>query len=431
MKVLILTLGSRGDVQPYVAFAKGLIEAGHEPLLATDATFKEFITAHGVPYAYVNEVIGSLISGDAAREALAQAQGVIGWIKVANDLNAQIKPLQRQMLSEQWTAAQVFQPDVVVYHPKALGGRHIAEALGVPGVIAVAAPGIAPTRAFPAVGMPELPFGEGYNRSTYGLVARMANLSYGGLINEWRDTELKLEKRSRYASDMLDPNGQPTPILQAFSPHLLPNIDWEAHVHTVGFWFLETQQAFTPDADLVRFLEAGEAPVYVGFGSMTSRDPQKMTQTVVDALVKTGQRGLIATGWGGISEGDLPANVYRIREAPHSWLFPRVKAVVHHGGAGTTAAGLRAGRPTLICPFFGDQPLWGARVHELGAGPAPIPEKKLTVDNLSEALRALATNSTMQQNAAALGEKMRAEDGLANGIRWLEHNVPTRQPVRA
>jgi sterol 3beta-glucosyltransferase len=156
---------------------------------------------------------------------------------------------------------------------------------------------------------------------------------------------------------------------------------------------------------------------------MAGRNPGKMASIVIEALQKANVRGIIATGWGGLDASDLPETICKINKAPHSWLFPRVLAVVHHGGAGTTATGLRAGRPTVICPFMIDQPLWGERVHALGVGSKPIPQKKLTVDKLADAIREVTSNPTIQQNAEILGNKLRAEDGIANAIAIIEQVV--------
>jgi sterol 3beta-glucosyltransferase len=160
--------------------------------------------------------------------------------------------------------------------------------------------------------------------------------------------------------------------------------------------------------------------VYVGFGSIAGSDPEEKARLVLAALEQSGQRGILASGWGGLRADTLPKNVQMIEQAPHDWLFPRVKAVVHHGGAGTTAAGLRAGKPTIICPFFGDQPFWGQRVYQLGAGPKPIPQKKLTVQGLASAIQVAVSSPDMQQRAAALGEKIRAEDGVARAVVTIE-----------
>ncbi|MFN2107656.1 MAG: glycosyltransferase, partial [Candidatus Promineifilaceae bacterium] len=164
------------------------------------------------------------------------------------------------------------------------------------------------------------------------------------------------------------------------------------------------------------FLAAGDPPVYVGFGSMAGRDPVRLTGIVIDALRLAGLRGILATGWGGLQARDLHPTIFKLESAPHAWLFPRMAAVVHHGGAGTTAAGLRAARPTVICPFMGDQPFWGSRIHALGAGPEPIPQKKLTPENLAAALRQAVDGPEMRARAETVAEGIRSENGVANAI---------------
>jgi sterol 3beta-glucosyltransferase len=171
---------------------------------------------------------------------------------------------------------------------------------------------------------------------------------------------------------------------------------------------------------LQAFLEAGDPPVYVGFGSMVNRNPQRLAMLVVAALQQAKVRGIVATGWGGLQADKLPDTIFKLEQAPHDWLFPRMAAVVHHGGAGTTAAGLRAGKPTLICPFMGDQPFWGSRVQALGVGPAAIPQKKLSAASLAEALRTVTSDGAMGEKARQLGEQIRQEDGVANAIALLE-----------
>jgi sterol 3beta-glucosyltransferase len=157
---------------------------------------------------------------------------------------------------------------------------------------------------------------------------------------------------------------------------------------------------------------------------MVGRCPERTTRIVLDALDRAKLRGVLASGWGGIAAGDLPDSVYLLDQVPHDWLFPRVAAVVHHGGAGTTAAGLRAGRPTVICPFFGDQPFWGWRVHEAGAGPAPLPQKNLTEKRLTTALREATGSLEIRRRAAALGEKIQRENGAANAVAFIERLRP-------
>jgi len=157
------------------------------------------------------------------------------------------------------------------------------------------------------------------------------------------------------------------------------------------------------------------SPVSVGFGSMTGRDPERITRVVLAALQRAGQRGVLLTGWGGLRAVDLPRDVFVADAAPHDWLFPRMAAVVHHGGSGTTAAGLRAGGPAVLVPFGGDQFLWGRRIHALNVGPAPIPRSQLNVERLAAAL-ALACDAAARERAVALGERIRAEDGVGRAV---------------
>jgi sterol 3beta-glucosyltransferase len=210
-------------------------------------------------------------------------------------------------------------------------------------------------------------------------------------------------------------------VLHGFSAHVVPRpADWPDHAAISGFWHLERQADWQPGAALEDFLAAGEPPVYVGFGSMAGKDPARLTKIVLEALQEAAVRGILASGWGGLAAQDLPESVFQIDHAPHDWLFPRMSAVVHHGGAGTTAAGLRAGRPAVVCPFMGDQPFWASRVSALGAGPEPIPQKKLTAGGLAAAIRAALRNDKYQENALALGGKIRLEDGVSTAVSMIE-----------
>jgi UDP:flavonoid glycosyltransferase YjiC (YdhE family) len=218
-----------------------------------------------------------------------------------------------------------------------------------------------------------------------------------------------------------DIDGRLLPILYGFSPSVIPQPpDWDDRIHITGYWFLDQDDGWTPPQSLIDFLQSGPPPVYVGFGSMSTRDPESATRLVLQALAQSNQRGIILSGWGGLHSADLPPSVLMVDSVPFSWLFPRLAGVVHHGGAGTTAAGLRAGVPSLVIPFFGDQPFWGQRVFELGVGPAPIPLRQLTVDRLSEAIHSMVNDPAIRQRASQLGLKIRAEDGVARAVAVLQ-----------
>jgi UDP:flavonoid glycosyltransferase YjiC (YdhE family) len=214
---------------------------------------------------------------------------------------------------------------------------------------------------------------------------------------------------------------QDTPVLYGISPAVIGKpADWGENIHLTGYWFLQPESAWTPPPALEEFLARGKPPIYIGFGSMSSRQPQEAANLIVKALAQTGQRAVLLSGWGGLIAEKLPETVLVVDSVPHDWLFERVAAVVHHGGAGTTAAGLRAGVPSIIIPFFADQPFWGQRVADLGVGPQPIARKHLTVERLAQAIKQAVEDSAMRQRAAALGAKIRVEDGIRKAVRVIE-----------
>jgi sterol 3beta-glucosyltransferase len=212
-----------------------------------------------------------------------------------------------------------------------------------------------------------------------------------------------------------------TPLLGAYSPTVIPPpLGWPETAYITGYWFLDHSPEWQPSPALQEFLEQGEAPVYIGFGSMAARSPEQYAEIALEALALSGRRGVLATGWGGLQVLDVPENVAVIDAAPHDWLFPRMAAVVHHGGAGTTAEGLRAGIPTQIIPFIVDQRFWGSRVRALGAGPQPIAAKGLTALKLADAIRSMTTNPGMKSRAQEIGRMIRSEDGVGRAVQIIQ-----------
>ncbi len=415
MNIFIVTVGSRGNVQPYVALGKGLKEAGHDVTICTCSSFESFITEHGLNYGYMNDDFIKLVDSEAGRKAMESGGNFFGLIKTMLTLLKESKALTTKMLKDSWNAAKAAKPDIIIFHPKSMAGSHIAEKLGIPAVIAVPVPLIVPTAESVAIGFPNLKLGGWYNKLSYRVLHKGYH-TYDDLINEFRQDVLGIGKLSKSTSPIQMANGKPIPVLYGYSELVSPRAkDWTDTTHITGYWFLDRNDDWQPTVELNDFLEAGEKPVYVGFGSMAGRNPQRIANIVVDALQIANVRGIIATGWGGLDANNLPESIFKIDKVPHEWLFPRVSAVVHHGGAGTTAAGLRAGKPTIVCPFLVDQFYWGERVYALGVG-STISQKKLTANKLAKAIKDVTTDRVIRANAETLGNKLGEEDGIRSAI---------------
>ena len=262
------------------------------------------------------------------------------------------------------------------------------------------------------------------NFISYALVDMLTWQGLGDIINRFREKSLGLEPVSiMWAPGMI--SRMKVPWTYCWSPALIPRPkDWGSHIGISGFYFLDLATNYTPPEDLKAFLEAGPPPVYIGFGSIVVDDPNAMTEMIFDAVRKTGQRALVSKGWGGFGADQIgiPEGVFMLGNCPHDWLFQQVSCVVHHGGAGTTAAGIKAGRPTVVVPFFGDQPFWGSMVARAGAGPDPVPYKQLNADKLAESiLHAIRPESL--ERAAELRNQITHETGVETGAEEFHEHL--------
>lgn len=414
-RITIGTSGSRGDVQPFVAVGLGLAARGHAVRIATYASFESFVRSAGLDFAPVE--------GD-PQAILAQQQGQ-AWVETgrrgsgfARGFRDLVGPALRQGTDDALAACA--DADLILFAgPTFYTFYSVAERLGLPFVQAYLQP-IHPTRAFPSAIFPSR---LGGHAATNYLSHVLGGQAFWQLmrptVNDLRQTRLDLP-----ALSLLGPFPQmmrhKLPVIYGYSPTILPKpSDWSDALHVTGFWF-RPEEDWTPPPELAAFLAAGPPPVYAGFGSMVSRDAERLTAVVVEALRQSGQRGIILGGWAGLAEGEMPATILRLDGVPHRWLFPRVAAVVHHGGVGTTHEGLLAGRPSVIVPFFGDQPFWADRVATLGAGPPGIVQTDLTAERLAAAIQRAVSDQAMGQRAAAIGKAMRAEDGVGTAVGLIE-----------
>lgn len=423
VRLLLLTLGSRGDIEAFMALGVGLKAAGHEVTLCASQRFGPLIESCGLRHAPMDDGFLDLLHSRAGREGLQRSGSFIGMLSTALRLARRVGPMQLQIQRDCWAAAQACQPQLIVHHLKIMGAADIAQALGIPAVLALLAPMVQPTatRACPVLpAWPDRWFGPALRPAGYRLVNMLATRFGAGPVKRWRRAQ-GLPPRPAAIDLLHDSAGQPVGVLHAHSESLLPRPpDWPAHVVATGFWHLPSATNWQPTPELQAFLQAGPRPVYIGFGSMAGRDPAGLARTVIEALALAGLRGVLARGWGGLAPDAVPDHVHLIDEAPHGPLLPLMAAVVHHGGAGTTAAALRAGRPCVICPFFGDQPFWGRVVHEAGLGPAPLPQRRLSASRLAAAMHEAVHSEAMRLAAAEMGKRLRAEDGVGRAVEWLQ-----------
>lgn len=424
MRITILSCGSRGDVQPYVALGKGLKFAGHDVVLVTHASFKSFVEENGLAFLPLSGDPKTMLESPDGRRLIEHGDSPAKFFR----LYAKVAGLHMDEIVRDAYAA-CLETDVILCTTNIFFvGEMIAEKLKKPLIYASLVP-FAPSWQQPGMGQKKLPWWAAWllvpfrHYHTMGMIGMQV---FAGFFREQcnraRQRILGLPPRSRWISPKLFRNGPP--FLYNYSRHVYRRpSDWADTQHVTGYWFLDRPADWTPSRKLVDFLQAGPPPVCVGFGSMTPQSPDELARLVVRAIRQTGERGIVLSGWGGLSPEEIGDDMFIIDAVPHDWLFPQVRAVVHHGGSGTTAAGFRAGKPTVVVPFLGDQPFWGARVEELGVGPRPIPKRKLTVDTLAQAVRIAVHDSDMRRRAETLGAKIRAENGVQTAIDVIEREL--------
>ena len=406
LRITCLTIGSRGDVQPYIALCKGLLAEGHRPRIATHAEFGPWVKQHGIDFAPVD--------GDPAELMRVCVENGMFTFSFFKETTAKFRGWVDELLTSAWKACQ--DTDILIESPSAMAGIHIAEALEIPYFRAFTMPW-SRTRAYPhAFAVPERKMGGTYNYMTYIMFDNVFWAATAGQINRWRKKELGLASTSL---EKLHPNK--VPFLYNFSPSVVvPPLDYSDWIRVTGYWFLDEASEWSPPVELTNFIKKarqdGKKLVYIGFGSIVVADPASITKTIIAAVKLADVRCILSKGWsdrlGGVqsakSEIPLPLEIHQIKSAPHDWLFKQIDAVAHHGGAGTTGASLRAGKPTIIKPFFGDQYFFGDRVEDLGVG---VHLRKLNSTLLGRALWEATHSERMIVKARILGEQIRQVSG--------------------
>lgn len=401
MKILLATAGSRGDVEPFVAFARYAAARGHTVRLALP-------DRSGVDTAGIDTA-----SLDVDYSALIEDQGV-SVVAALRSFRTVVKPIMRAVLLGSVTVALDFEPDVLLYHPKVLSAPIIGERLGIPHIAVELVPAMTPTSAFAAAGTTTANLGP-LNRLTYSAVGASAKM-FSAELAEARGIAGVAGSRT------VSP---PAATLVPISPSILPRPqDWPPSVHLTGAWMGESGTA-EENRDVAAFISAGDF-VYAGFGSMAAGDPHARGRALVEAAQRTGSRLLVTTGLGGIVIGDHAqgGDVLVTRSVDHASVLPRAAVAIHHGGIGTLQAVARAGVTSIIVPFIADQPFWGAQMHRNRLGPRPIPQRSLTADRLVDALRAAPDYGARSREVAA---SMALEDGLREALAVVESAAGSRR----
>ncbi len=412
MRITIVAVGTRGDVQPVIALGLGLQAHGHKVTLVAGSNFADWITSYGLGHIPVTS-IQELMQSDTALRWTSEGNKSVRQIHIMRDLFNQYS---EQFFTQNLQAAE--QTDLLITSFTSDPFiQAVNEKIGVPYMRVCLQP-LVPTRCGPASFISVCPQRKHISNLISGWSLNFALwFAFDKALNVER-TRIGLRPQNvvRYSRQIAQ-----VPTLMGASPLVLPQPDdWPEHMQVVGYWFLHEGHGWQPTPELQAFLDAGDPPIYIGFGSMTQRDPQAMLDTILAALAKHKRRAVLAAGWSGVRHDALPDHVFGLDGAPHDGLFPHMAAVVHHGGAGTTAAGLYAGKPTLVVSHMGDQSYWGRRVHELGVGATPIRRDRLSADSLADGIERLLNDEALQQQAEALGERIRAEDGIQRAVAAIE-----------
>jgi sterol 3beta-glucosyltransferase len=407
MLITILAAGSRGDLQPYIALGIELKKSGHHVRIATFENDEAFVKSFGLEFYKVKGDISTVASGQGTKGA-READNPLKLLLSFNKLKSLAFDMQKDFFNA------CAGSDAIVYHPGAAIGYFAAQHFDIPSILATPFP-MTPTRDYPALIFYNLPrLGKGYNLLTHKIFEKIMWSASGSNVKKfWKEEFGKPPEGFTCPFGMQKTRSLPTVV--SCSNYVFPRpSDWPEYVYNTGYWFLDEEANWRPPVELMDFIVSGTPPVYVGFGSIANHDTAaQTTELVIDALKRSGQRGILATGWGGMSKMEnIPEDMFILESAPHSWLFPQMAAVVHHGGAGTTAAGLRAGVPGIVIPFSNDQFAWGRRAYELGAASKPIPRKNLTAEKLADAIKFVLTRQ-IKDAAKDLGTKIQSENGAS------------------
>jgi sterol 3beta-glucosyltransferase len=412
-RITILTIGSRGDVEPLIALAKGLVRSGHKVRLATHEIFRHFVESNQLEFFALEGDPQKFFRMREGEELLDSGQSTKMMTRISTALN----PLIEKMAIQSKAACQ--DTDIILSTLQVPVGWHTAQALKLPCILIGFVP-LSHTHAFPMPFLRNKSLGRTLNWASYTFFQQIAWATMRSAVNKARIEILDLPPCPIWGF-YKQVEKQQVPIYYACSPSVAPNApDWPSWVQYTGYWFSNDNNDWTASTALDNFLNAGSPPIYFGLGSMSGKKAEAVFRNTLEAINRSGVRAIVAGGWNNETSFIQSENLFYLREAPHSWLLPRVSLAIHHGGAGTTAAALRAGIPSIFLPFFGDQPWWANRVSELGAGLSPVKTDRLDIEVLANSIQISLKDCGLRERAQIISSKIKEDDGVNHTVHLFD-----------
>jgi sterol 3beta-glucosyltransferase len=407
MKVTILTYGSRGDVQPFIPLSLGLIARGHSVKLVAPARFRSVVEESNVPFVP--------LAGDPEELSRYLNDSGSNFLRIMRGLMEHAVEIGVDVLRQ--IEAACSDADLIIHtFMHAIGAHTLAREMNIPDVHVQLFPMFTPTGDYPNISIPDLRI-RSVNRWTHIFSHQIAFWASKAGYEQVR-RRAGIPRRKLYSPFDGDSSRPPTPVLCAWSPVIIPpSRDWNANVYVTGYLFEETNGMNQPSGELQQFLDSAESPVCVSFGSMLNRDSERINHIVQESLRETGNRGIFLSGWSNVRESSQ--DFLYLQAVPHQWLLPYCRMIIHHGGAGTTSAGLLAGIPNIVIPHTADQPFWGNRIHGIGVGPKPISITKLSINRVTDAILE-CDHENIRQRAKGIGQQLRREHGVINSVELIE-----------
>ena len=408
MNITILTFGSRGDVQPFLPLSLGLMSRGHNVILAAPARFKSLVEEHGITF--------FPLAGDPEELSRRLNDAGYNFFKLMKELMSHAIDIGAEIMRQ--TDEACHDADLIIHtFAHAVGAHTLAREKNIPDIHIQTFPMFTPTGDYPNISLPNLGF-RFSNRLTHTVSLKITELTSSLGFEQVRH-RAGLPKRKLYSPFKDSPPRLRTPILCAWSPSLIPpSSDWSPRVHVTGYYFFPYNNSYVPPYELKEFLESGKSPVCVSFGSMVNKNAEKVDEIIRESLMQTNNRGIILSGWG-IAKRESTSDSLYLESAPHDWLLPKCKILIHHGGAGTTSAALRAGIAQIVVPFMADQPFWGSRVNVIGVAPKPIRVNQLSVEKMVRAMTEAESKDILERTQVT-GQAIRGEDGVMNAVMLIE-----------